>query len=315
MITKRRSILSIEDIDKKLDNKNIRRLGLIVKTNIRIKFACLIDGCNYVWDAFIGNIIHNDHGCPRCAKNAKLTNDIIDEKLVPKNIKRIDDYISVIIPLKLECLICKYEWRTNIRNVIRDKKSSGCPSCSGKVRLTNIIVDERLKNRNIKRLGDCKGGHTKIDFQCLIQDCNNIWSATPSNIFAGKGCPPCSQPLLNENIVLLALKENNIEFKHRYPIKKIDKLETKRYIIDFYIPNCNLIIEYNGGQHYGPTSFGDKLSKDRQDVNFINQQLRDKYIDDFCKNHNINIIWIDGRKYHHNRLKKYIIEEIIPKLK
>jgi very-short-patch-repair endonuclease len=84
--------------------------------------------------------------------------------------------------------------------------------------------------------------------------------------------------------------------------------------VDFYVKDKNIIIEYNGDQHYEPVCFGG-ISVKESKQNFIKQQERDKYIEQFCINNSIKLIWIDGRKYKDNKLKKYLIEEIIPLLK
>jgi hypothetical protein len=45
------------------------------------------------------------------------------------------------------------------------------------LKLTNEDVDKRLIN--IKRLEDHINCNSKISFQCLIDDCNHIWSENP----------------------------------------------------------------------------------------------------------------------------------------
>jgi very-short-patch-repair endonuclease len=81
------------------------------------------------------------------------------------------------------------------------------------------------------------------------------------------------------------LTENNIIFLHNHSIKKIDKLQQKRCTVDFYFENVNLIIEYNGKQHYQISTFGG-IEVERAEENLKNQILRDEFIDDFCKKSN-----------------------------
>jgi very-short-patch-repair endonuclease len=84
--------------------------------------------------------------------------------------------------------------------------------------------------------------------------------------------------------------------------------------VDFYFPDKNIIIEYNGHQHYQPVRFGG-ISLESAEINFIRQQYRDKYLQNFCDQNNITLIWIDGRTYTYKKLESYIIETIIPLLK
>ena len=66
-----------ESIDLKLKNRNIIRLE-DYRHNGKIKVQCIID--NHVWNPHIGNLLTNKHGCPKCSKNVKLSNDEIDQK-------------------------------------------------------------------------------------------------------------------------------------------------------------------------------------------------------------------------------------------
>lgn len=58
------------------------------------------------------------------------------------------------------------------------------------MKLTNEIVDERLKGRNIVRLDNYTAASVLMQFQCTM--CGNVWKAKWNNISSGKGCPPCS---------------------------------------------------------------------------------------------------------------------------
>lgn len=135
----------------------------------------------------------------------KLTNKDIDKKLKGRNIIRLDDYFGNKIKIRWLCMIdaCGCIWKATSKDVFG--KNSGCPRCAGLEKLTNEIVDERIANKhmNIQRLGECRGGHTKIKWQCLKIDCNFIWEAAPSIVlYIKSGCPLCSKrvPITNEMI-------------------------------------------------------------------------------------------------------------------
>ena len=93
------------------------------------------------------------------------------------------------------------------------------------------------------------------------------------------GCPSCSSRK-NENIIFNIIKNNNIDIKRHQLLSSIIKNETeKRIIVDFYINN--IIIEYNGTQHYRPVCFGG-IEKEIAEFNFIKQQARDQYLQSFA---------------------------------
>lgn len=95
-------------------------------------------------------------------------------------------------------IICRKHgsfWQTPNSHV---NVGQGCPECAGSLRLTNKTVDNKIIGRNIKRVGEVIGRHTKILWKCLIDEYE--WSTSPGNIIGGSGCPKCAglTPLTNE---------------------------------------------------------------------------------------------------------------------
>lgn len=80
-----------------------------------------------------------------------------------------------------------------------------------RIKLTNSIVDDRLKDRTIIRIGDYIDNKTKILFKCLID--NYEWYASPCHIMnSGSGCPLCSGLLpLNNKTFDIKLSNKNKE--------------------------------------------------------------------------------------------------------
>jgi hypothetical protein len=78
---------------------------------------------------------------------------------------------------------------------------------------------------------------------------------------------------------------------------------------DFYIPALNLIIEYNGAQHYQACTFAidhKRITKEQAEKNFIIQQIKDDLKRNYCKENCINLLEIDGRIYTDQNLKEYL---------
>jgi hypothetical protein len=207
--------LTNEIVDKLIINKNIERIGNYINNKIKIDFKCLINNCFHIWSAAPSSIINNNSGCPACSGHLSLTNEIIDQRLCERNIKRIENYItdSTNIKISFQCLIssCLYVWGATPNNILNN--NSGCPQCAGVVKLTNETVDRRLINRNIKRINCYTNNATKINFQCLINSCNYIWKAMPTDVLNGEtGCPKCSGNLsLNNEIIDQRLYGRNIK--------------------------------------------------------------------------------------------------------
>lgn len=81
----------------------------------------------------------------------------------------------------------------------------------------------------------------------------------------GYGCPICSESK-GEIEVREWLENHNITYKRQHRFADL-----KKYPYDFYLPDFNLLIEYNGIQHYeevpyfhrSPSSFDGQLTRDR----------------------------------------------------
>lgn len=65
---------------------------------------------------------------------------------------------------------------------------------------------------------------------------------------------------------------------------------------DFRFLNHNIIIEYDGEQHFRPKAFG-KISQEQAEENFKETQENDKLKDDFCKENGFKMIRIPYTKF------------------
>lgn len=175
------------------------------------------------------------------SNNKRLTNDIVDKRLINDNkpIKRIGNYINAHIKTEWECEICKNTWMA-IPNSILKVNPSGCPHCAGKFKYTNKDIDNKLKNRNLLRIGNYINYDTPIKWKCT--KCNHEWTASPNGII-GKhqsNCPVCAQTLGGkrksagqQQRVLKILKSKNINLINEYT-RIIDKH-------DFECKKCNYV--------------------------------------------------------------------------
>lgn len=284
-------------------NKQIQRIDNCVTSNVKIKWKCLIDTCCYEWQTTPAKIIHRGDSCPQCSHRLPLSNQVIDNRLKDKLIKRLGDFINVTTPTLFRCLNCQNEWEAEPRRIIH--QNCGCPECSTLKPWTNNEFDDLLIDRNIKRLGSYVNSKKPIEFECQIQGCAHKWFACPSSILSGSGCPKCNRPGQNEKTVLKFLEESGMPFQWQVKITNFDPKETHRYKVDFYLTALNLIIEYNGIQHYQPTGFSSNIDAAKA---FKSQQVRDNYVRCFCKYNNINLLEIDGRKYKGKKLEKFLVE-------
>lgn len=128
----------------------------------------------------------------------------------------------------------------------------GCPVCQGKNRNRRGFLKKCKEVHGDKydySLATYVDAHTKVKIKCKN---HGVFEQLPLNHLAGSGCPYCCESK-GERKIRLFLQKHNIPFKQQYQINK-PKIKSGRYRYDFYIPSANLLIEYDGGQHYFPVN-------------------------------------------------------------
>lgn len=299
--------LSNNDVDERLlkFRPTIKRIGDYKNNLIEMEFKCL--KCNENFITKPANILYENksnasntgNGCQNCSLTKKVTNEIIDQRLIDRNasIIRIGDItnISVMEDIDWKCLICNKIWATSANSVLYC--NSGCVKCSKREEITNIIFDERIKYKQLTRITEICNTYEYAKFNC--NKCDYNWWALPGNIlYHNTGCPMCKQSI-GERTIYEILKFNNINFESQYKIYINGGIFNERpKRIDFYLRDYNLFIEYNGMQHYEKSFFNNK------EVDFEKQILRDVQIKNYCITNSIQLLEIDCRKYN-----KYILKE------
>lgn len=110
----------------------------------------------------------------------------------------------------------------------------------------------------------------------------------------GCGCPRCNSGSLNGGIISKGeilieklLNQFNIDFISQYEISINTNINPSgKAYIDFYLPQLNIAIEYNGEQHYIPKEFFGG------EMRFNRQLLRDEYIRTYCRDNSIKLLEI-----------------------
>ena len=79
----------------------------------------------------------------------------------------------------------------------------------------------------------------------------------------------------------------NIAHQSEYSVK----INGRQYRFDFYLPDYNMFIEYDGSQHYEPTRYyGGNIEKNNEML--LETKRRDKIKNTYCKENNINLLRI-----------------------
>lgn len=123
------------------------------------------------------------------------------------------------------------------------------------------------------------------EFHCNC--CNNDF-IDYANYVTRRGCPVCDSSSTEQTISKI-LTKHNIAYKPQFSF--IDCKDQRVLPFDFYLVEYNVLIEYDGQQHYRPVNFGG-ISDEEAFNNFKTTQLHDSIKTTYCIKNNIPLLRI-----------------------
>lgn len=233
-------------------------------------------------------------GCVKCAvkingdkKRKSVDKFIEDANKKHKNLYIYDKvkYKSAHLQVEIECKkhgIFKQKPKVHLRG-------SGCPKCSiisstnkNTKRIDVFIKQANKKHKNLYIYDKViyKNAHTLVEIECMK---HGIFKQKPHNHLLGNGCPKCNKSK-GEITVENFLTSKDIKFECQ---KRFQECRFKFCLpFDFYIESHNLLIEYQGIQHYKPIKrFGGKKT-------FVKRQRNDEIKRNFAKSFGYNLLEI-----------------------
>lgn len=132
-------------------------------------------------------------------------------------------------------------------------------------------------------------GADSYDLEITCEECDNTFVTSLSCFMGGRHlCSECNCSS-GERAVIDYLRSNGIKYSHEHKIY-IGGNENP-YRFDFYLEKYNLVIEYDGEQHYEPINFNSE-TQEIVERNFRRGQRRDELKDEYCKENNISLMRI-----------------------
>ena len=255
--------------------------------NKKVEIICPIHNSFFMKPLYI----FEGSGCPKCASKGLTTNEIIDRfKLIhgDKYNYSLVDFKAHDIPIKIICS----EHGEFLQKSSNHLQGTGCPKCTGKYFNTSEILKKFKVVHGSKYIYDLvEYTHHRKDVKILCPK-HGEFLQKPMNHLRGHGCPKCSEELKiskGELKIETILKENNIYFETQ---KKFENCKNIHQLpFDFYLPDLNILIEYDGEQHFKAVEyFGGERT-------LLQTQQRDKIKTDFTKKENIKLIRISYWNY------------------
>lgn len=262
------------------------------RDNTKIKLLC--NKHNYDWEIGLKNI--KTTTCKECLKLKNKNKPLMkstDDFVIKLQELFGDEYdlTNVIYngnntPIEMKCSI-HGEFYKKPRHILENK--TGCKKC------VKENTDNNQRKSYDKLICDFNNTHNYFynydkvvylnTYTPVIITCprHGDFPQIPRDHIMGGGCPTCNNSKGELKIEQL-LKDNNIIYKTQKTFKKCEDVKTLKF--DFYLPELNICIEFDGIQHFKI------IERWGGEDGLIDRQKKDKIKTDFCLNNNIKLIRI-----------------------
>jgi hypothetical protein len=238
------------------------------------------------------------HGCPQCGIEKNRLNILKTQEEFIAACKETHgnkyDYSKAIYKgrHRYVTVICPIhgEFRQHAGNHMTGR---GCPKCKFE---EAAVRNAKSKEKFIEDARKVHGNFYNYDKVVYTNNKTNVIVSCPihgdfdvapqDHLYGMNGCPKC-QCSKGETAIRVWLEAHEIKHDWHKPIKsKLAIGKRKKFIPDFYIESANLIIEYNGEQHYRAKK---EWGGEKQ---LLWQQRRDAALRLYCEQEGIRLIEI-----------------------
>ena len=231
-------------------------------------------------------------GCPKCSNRFELDRDAV------KDLKKVHgdkyDYSKVkyVNPRDKIIIVCP-KHGTFEQRFDAHLSGQGCPICKAeKIKEIKSLTTEEFTEK-AKKVHENEYDYSKVEYINshknikIICKIHGIFEQTPNSHLNGHGCPKCNSSKLEKSLRNY-LEEKNIRYEEQ---KTFEWLKCKSYMyLDFYLPEHNIAIECQGGQHFIPVDYAG-LGKEWATKQLIIIQSRDKLKKELCESNGIKMMY------------------------
>ena len=280
----------------------------------RDKIEILHKKCGKTFSMIAANFKNLKYNCTFCSPNykrKKKTNEEYSRIVLEKGngeYRNIGNYKNSGTPIEMLHLKCNKIYKVRPGDFIQGYR---CPYCSKvKPKMYKEDLFKRIpdidKDYIAEDVSNFKTVHSKIKIRHLT--CDRVFEKSFNNFRNGQRCTLCSIEN-NESKAVLEIEKILNESSIIYEKEKVLPIKYKRHLrCDFYIPDLDLYIEYDGKQHYKYEKNG-YFNKNR----FKIIKERDKLKDDYFKDNNLNFIRIPYTADHKSIINKIVGSTTISK--
>lgn len=250
----------------------------------------------------------NGHRCAKCSGNKKLTIEEVKHYIESFEYKILSsEYINNSTKLDMQCPK-GHSFKMRFNDF---KNGQRCRECYNKFvgdskRHSYDYVKNYIEMRGYELISkEYKNSKTKLVLKCPN---GHIFEMTFEKFKSGNNCSVCKESK-GERKICKILDNWEVVYKRQYRFN--DCRSVRPLPFDFYLPDYNTCIEFDGRQHFNQIEFFDPNLED------FNKRKNNDYIKDiYCKNKNIKLIRIpywefdDIENILYEKLLKHVNTEI-----
>lgn len=271
-----------------------------------VKIAVYHADCGNIFYTSPNNFLRN-RSCPYCYGNEakrKTTEQFKQEvyNLVGDEYTVLGEYYNNATDILIRHNKCHRIYPVRPNNFLHGSRCLGCYYDS--MRLTLGIVKKRAKE--VLGVEYKVLGYDNISHIVTLKHipCGSVYTTKADDMYQKHTgiCNTCYGSF-GESSILRSLEELDINYIYQYYPGVRDK---KKLSYDFYLPDYNMLIEYQGTQHFYAKTFGG-ISKDKANKNLALQQKHDKIKANYAKEHNIKLYYFTYKDDTYDVIKNKLI--------
>lgn len=131
----------------------------------------------------------------------------------------------------------------------------------------------------------------------IICSKHGLFEQVATSHLRGRGCPKCKLSK-GEKEIMKFLNKYKIEFNYQKTFDECVNILPLKF--DFYLPQQNLLIEFDGEQHNNVSDFFGGVE------GLIYRKKNDEIKNDFARQNNIELLRIEYNDYRSNRIEKIL---------
>ena len=238
-------------------------------------------------------------GCPKCGydrvrkKRTKSTKGFIDEANKVHHNSYVYSNVCYVGNKKTVEITCPNHgsfWQTPNNHL----RGQTCPSCA------HIIIANKNRKTTDEFVQDAKQVHgNRYDYSdvhykhkdfnvVIICHKHGAFYQSPHNHLLGSGCPKCASSKGEQKIIMI-LDSKGTHYERQKMFSNCRSPKGRMLKFDFFIPDKNVLIEFDGPQHFGDLKIG-KYTLKKQEFEVL--KIHDKIKNEYAQSNGIKLVRI-----------------------